>query len=75
MKNKNEPNPENLDGEKKPIIDRVPPSNRMRDQAWFWPVTISVIVVTLGLVVLGAWAASTFSQGSVILLRGLLGVL
>ena len=53
---------ENKQGkEEKKIIDRLPPSQRLRDQKWFWPVTIGVVLLTIGMIVLFAWLGSSSS--------------
>ena len=48
--------------EEKKIIDRLPPSQRLRDQKWFWPVTIGVMLLTIGMIVLFAWLSSSSSN-------------
>ena len=51
--------------EVKDRINRLPPSERLRDQKWFWPVNIVCIAIIIGLIILGAWLGSTSANSAV----------
>jgi len=45
------------------VIDRTPSPN-YRKKPWYWILLVSVIVVTIGIIVLSAWALSECSPSS-----------